>query len=278
MSSNDSSFLRNALQSAVKAALQAGAYIRYQSGRLQQNQIKQKGKNDLVTEADVESQRMIMAHLSKDFPEALFLGEEEDQGANPEMAIAEQDLRWIIDPIDGTTNFIHGIPHFAVSIGLQAGQEMVAGVIYNVARDELFTAFHGGGAFLNGVPIRVSQTPSLSESVLLTAFPGSRPEQVNAYMDLLKDILVRVRGLRRSGSASLDMAYVACGRIDGFFEAGLHPWDMAAGAVILQEAGGTLTDYHGNDNAVFSRQVVATNGRIQEELLGLVAPMKNFRG
>ena len=274
----DPGFLKEALAGAVRAASEASEYIRFQASRLQQSQIKQKGKNDLVTEADIASQRMIIESLGKDFPGSRFLGEEDPDSGSAREELQENELRWIIDPIDGTTNFIHGIPHFAVSIGLQIGEKMAVGVVLNVARDELFTAALGQGAFLNGVPISVSHANRLSESVLLTAFPSSRPEHVTAYMALLKEVLLRARAMRRSGSASLDIAYVACGRVDGFFEAGLHPWDMAAGAVLLAEAGGTMTDYLGQPDAVFSRQIVATNGLIQQELLDLVAPMKSFRG
>ncbi len=258
---------------AVAAARRAAHLIRMYVGQVGDD-IREKGVHDLVTHVDEQAQRLIIEHLTGAFPDYEVLAEE---GAGAIVREAPRAGRWIIDPIDGTTNFTHGVPPYAVSIALQVGEELVLGVVLDVARDELFTAIRGGGMFVNGVRARVSRTDELAESLLATGFPYRRFEHLASYLAILGTFLRASRGVRRHGAASIDLAYVACGRFDGFFETGLQPWDVAAGTVLVAEAGGQVTDYAGGPEAVYGRQIVASNGRIHQALLDLLAPMRDIR-
>ncbi len=259
---------------AAEAALQAGHLIRQYAGRLDKENFRAKGKQDLVTFVDEEAQRIIVDVLTRAFPDFDVLGEE---GADlTTMQPVADGYRWIIDPIDGTTNFLHGAPPYAVSIGLQREDEIVAGVVLDVARNELFTAVRGGGLFVNGVRAGVSRTDSLHDSLITTGFPYRTLEHLGAYMEVLAALMVRTRGVRRPGSAAVDLAYVAAGRYDGFFETGLMPWDVAAGQLLIEEGGGRVTDYENRPNPTFSGHLLASNGFIHDEMLEIIGPMRDF--
>lgn len=261
---------------AVQAAHAAARLIRAHAGRLGEDDVRDKGVHDLVTRIDEEAQHIIVSVLQDAFPAYSVLAEE---GADPDgTPRAAEGHRWIIDPIDGTTNFTHGVPPYAVSIALQHGADMVVGVVLDAAHGDLFTAIRGGGAFMNGARIRVSRTPVLDQSLLTTGFPYRAFGHVDAYLDVLRYLFKAARAVRRPGTASIDLAYVACGRFDGFFETGLNPWDIAAGMLLVEEAGGRVTDYRGAPDPTFTQQVLATNGRIHEAMLEAVSSMRNVFG
>ncbi len=265
---------QEALDVAVKAATRAGQLIRTHAGRINTNQIRMKNVHDLVTEIDEASQELIVDMLKASFPDAQVMAEE---GAFSEGNEKVAGWRWIIDPIDGTTNFTHGMPPYAVSIGLEDDGELVAGVVLEVGRWELFTAIKGGGLHVNGVRNQVSKTQNLSDALIVTGFPYRYFDHLEAYLALLGDMLKGARGVRRTGSASVDLAYVAAGRFDGFFETGLMPWDLAAGVLLIKEAGGRVSNYANKPDGLFEKQILATNGLIHDEMLALVAQMKDIR-
>ncbi len=260
---------------AVDAALAAGQLVRKWAGKLQKGSVREKRVHDLVTEIDLESQALIVEMLGTWDADASFLAEEGDLSRVDDGAATE--YRWIIDPIDGTTNFTHGLPPYSVSIGLEQAGELVVGVVLEVSRWELFTAVKGQGMTVNGVRRRVSTSQSLNESVLVTGFPYKEFKYIDEYLEMLSGIMRESRGVRRTGSAAADLAYVASGRVDGFFEAGLSAWDLAAGTLLINEAGGKMTNYAGEENRIYDGQVVATNGLIHDELLDHVAIMRSVR-
>ena len=275
MSERSGDGYERARDAAVDAAKRAAALIRLHAGRITAREVREKGMHDLVTHVDEEAQRVIIEALREAFPEYGVLAEE---GANDDRIRPVADgHRWIIDPIDGTTNFTHGVPPYAVSIALQRGETLVLGVVLDVARDELFTAVRGRGLFVNGVRARVSRTETLGESLLATGFPYRRYAHIDRFLETLKRFLLTARGVRRHGVASIDLAYVACGRFDAFFETGLRPWDVAAGTVLVEEAGGRVSDYSGGGNPVFDRQIVASNGRIHDAMLDVLGGMADVR-
>jgi myo-inositol-1(or 4)-monophosphatase len=227
--------------------------------------VEAKGHNDFVSHVDRTSERMIVDALRTLLPDAGFITEEGT------ARMDHRPLKWVIDPLDGTTNFIHGVPFFAVSIGLVDGINPILGVVHELGRMETFTATAGGGAYMNGSPIHVSQSPTVAQSLLGTGFPYTDFGQMERYLDLFRHLMQHSRGLRRPGSAATDLAYVACGRFDGFFEYGLSPWDVAAGACLVREAGGTVTDFAGGDTYINGRQIVAANALTHGELRSTVA-------
>jgi myo-inositol-1(or 4)-monophosphatase len=239
-----------------------------------------KGDVDLVTVADRTSEKLIRERLAAAFPEHGIYGEE---GTRERM---EGEFRWYVDPLDGTTNFAHGFPQFCVSMGLehrraaQSPEEdgtLVAAVIFDPNRDEMFTAERGSGAWLNGRPIRVSKTAELAESLIATGFP-SRKRHDSPNIHFYQEFTLRSHGVRRAGSAALDLAYVACGRLDAFWEFNLNPWDTAAGLLLIDEAGGRCTDFQGGPCRLDSREVLVSNGLIHEELLAFFSDMFAGRG
>jgi myo-inositol-1(or 4)-monophosphatase len=230
-----------------------------------------KGDVDLVTIADRTVEKLIRTRLGEVFPEHGIYGEE---GTRDRM---EGEFRWYVDPLDGTTNFAHGFPQFCVSMGLEQRPAhlepeedgtLVAAVIYDPMRDELFTAERGRGAFVNGRPLHVSAIPVLAEALLATGFP-SRKRHNSPNVHFYHEFTLRSHGVRRAGSAALDLAYVASGRLDAFWEFNLNPWDTAAGILLIEEAGGTVTDFSGKPYRLDSREILASNGKIQSELVGL---------
>jgi len=259
---------------AVQAAYEAGHLIRFHAGRLQSGDVSEKAMHDVVTDIDVASQNLVVSHLKEAFPDSHILAEEEDRSVK--TALSKDAWRWIIDPIDGTTNFTRGIPPYAVSIGLEVGDTMHVGVVYDVAHDDLYTAIRGRGFYMNGRRQQVSMTPSLEQSILATGYPYRSFGHIDEYLGVLRSFMEKARGVRRPGAASIDLAYVAAGRFDGFFETGLHPWDMAAGLVLIEEAGGRVTDFFDAPYPVYGNQILATNGTIHQEMLAVLEPLKEI--
>jgi len=246
------------LSPATQIAREAGALL---MEYFQRNvTIEYKGEADLVTIADRKTETLIRQRLREHWPSHDILGEEgglQDTGS---------DYRWYVDPLDGTTNFAHGFPVFCVSMALEYKGKRVAGVIYDPTRDELFTAEQGSGAYLNDRRIHVSKTANLAECLVATGFPSHKRHQ-NPNIFFYHQITLRTHGVRRAGSAALDLCYVACGRFDGFWEFNLNPWDTAAGVLIAEEAGGKISNFHGGPFELNSRETVATNGLVHEALL-----------
>ncbi|MFL0683743.1 MAG: inositol monophosphatase family protein [Algoriphagus aquaeductus] len=253
--------LSQLLEQTQEIAKEVGAFIRKERQHFDVEKVEHKGFNDLVSYVDKEAERQIVEKLSVIFPEAGFITEE---GTNTTQG---ETYNWVIDPLDGTTNFIHGIPVFAVSIALMENAEVIMGVVYEVNRHECFYAMKGGGAFCNDTRIRVSQAPDLSASLIATGFPYYNFDLIDRYLNSMKSLMQKSHGLRRMGSAAVDLCYVASGRTEGFFEYNLNSYDVAAGVILVQEAGGSVTDFAGGDDFVFGRNIVASNAKIHGEFL-----------
>jgi myo-inositol-1(or 4)-monophosphatase len=249
------------LNIAVRAARTAGNIITRGFENRDDLHIDQKGANDFVTKIDREAEAAIISKIQQSYPDHSFLGEE---GGTIE---ADPDHQWIIDPLDGTTNFIQGIPHFAVSIALKIKGKLEIAVVFDPIRGDLFTATKGQGAQLNNFRIRCGKRNELSEAIIATAFPFRDKARIADYMKKFTPILVHSGDIRRSGSAALDLAYVASGKYDGYFEANLKPWDIAAGLLLVREAGGITTDFNGGDNVMASGDVVSGNPKVVQKLL-----------
>jgi myo-inositol-1(or 4)-monophosphatase len=241
-----------------------GKFISDESLRFSQGDIEIKGLNSFVTYVDKESEKRLVEELSVIIPGSTFIAEE----GTVEQSRGE--YTWIIDPLDGTTNYIHHLPVYSVSIALMHNDELVIGIVYEINSNECFYAWKGGGAFLNEQRIRVSQRNSLEQSLMATGFPYHDYSQLNNYMKLLRESMQKTRGIRRMGSAAVDLAYVACGRFDGFFEYGLKPWDVAAGALIVKESGGLVSNFSGGNDFLFKEEIVACNNLIHKEFSALV--------
>ena len=249
------------LEVAIEAAREAGALLKLHSGKARSIERKEGQETNLVTEIDRRSEEMIIGRIRRKYPNHDFLAEE--SGGKERRS----EYCWIIDPLDGTTNFTHGLPVFCVSIGLEHKGEIIAGVVYDPNLDELFTAEKGKGAALNRKRIRVSPTSRLIDSLLVTGFPYTLRDDPNEIILHFNNFLLVAQALRRLGSAALDLAYVAAGRFDGFWESSLHPWDMAAGVLLVQEAGGKFTDFDGNPSSVYRKAVLTSNGAIHEQMI-----------
>ncbi len=249
------------LASAIKAAQDAGSIILDNLGGIAQKDIGRKQASDYVTRVDRESEQVIVTALKKRFPSHSFLAEE---------SYTQRDTggyRWIIDPLDGTTNYIHEYPVFSVSIALEYQGRVIAGVVYDPVRNDIFAAEEGSGAFNNGKRMQVSKVWSFQESLITTGFPFRRKEMIDPYLRAFRRVFLMASDLRRAGSAALDLAYVACGRCEGFFEIGLSPWDMAAGGILIKEAGGVVSDFKGGDAYLDTGNIVAGNPEIYRMLL-----------
>ena len=258
------------LDFAIRVAQDAGCLIRDRVGtRLN---VAHKGEIDLVTDVDLASEKLIREAIATHYPRHQILGEEEG------LAETNSDYRWIIDPLDGTSNYAHGFPVFCVSIALEHRGVMILGVVYDPMRGELFSAERSGGATLNHKTIRVSTTPKLSSSMLATGFPYDIRTARLTNLDHWSSFAMHSQALRRCGSAALDLCYVACGRFDGFWELSLNPWDMAAGALIVQEARGRITDFSGGEFSIYKPEVVASNGEIHPEMLSLIEQTRKRTG
>lgn len=227
--------------------------------------IERKNPINLVTDADHAAEQCILDHIRAHFPTHRTLAEERGVDAD-----APSRYRWIIDPLDGTTNFAHGFPVYAISVGVECDGKLVLGVVYDPVRDELFSAEAGRGAFVNGRVISVSQTAQLEAALMVTGFAYDIRDTPNNNLDHFARFALRAQGVRRTGSAALDLCYVSAGRFDGFWEMKLSPWDMAGGVVILREAGGRITDFHGHEHSIYQPEVVASNGLIHEEMLAVI--------
>lgn len=256
--------LQTLCQDVCSLGKTVGAFIRAERSKFSVDRVEVKGKNDFVSYVDKTSEQQLVEGLSKLLPGAGFIAEE---GTS---TIKSEEYNWIIDPLDGTTNFIHGIPCFSISIGLLRKDTLVMGMIYEINNDECFYAWEGSKAYLNGKEISVSKAPKLADSLIATGFPYYDYSKLNAYMELFGHFMRHTHGLRRLGSAATDLAYVACGRFEGFYEYSLHPWDVAAGAFIVQQAGGKVTDFKGGDNYLFGKEIVAGNALCFDEFLDAV--------
>jgi myo-inositol-1(or 4)-monophosphatase len=253
--------LTSELEIALSAARRAGEVLR--AGFGVEHSITYKGEVDLVTEIDEQAERVIREELLGTFPSYGMLAEEGGELAG------DDDTRWIVDPLDGTTNYAHRLPIFCVSIALERDGEVVLGVVHDPMHEETFVAEQGRGATLNGEPIKVSDTDELIRALIATGFPYDRAEMPEA-LELFGRFAATTQGMRRLGSAALDLCYVAAGRIDGYYERGIWPWDLAAGSVILQEAGGKLTNYRGDVLDLDGREIVASNGRLHPSIMRLM--------
>ena len=249
------------LNIAIRAARHAGDFIVRKINTLPELQVEVKAHNDYVSEVDREAEARIIDELLKAYPDHGILAEESGEVAG------KGEHRWIIDPLDGTTNYLHGLPHYAVSIACEHRGRLAHGVVYDPYRQEIFAASRGDGATLNNRRIRVSRSKSLEATLLATGFPFRNPHQLDEFLRVFSSFFTSVGDIRRAGSAALDLAYVAAGRLDGYWESGLQSWDLAAGALLVREAGGLVTDYSGNEHFLANGQVVAANPKLIAEML-----------
>jgi myo-inositol-1(or 4)-monophosphatase len=253
------------LNIAIQAARNASKIILPYVDRMDMVQVSQKSTHDWVTQVDQESEQTIIGHIRKSYPNHAILAEESGQSNSKE------DYCWIIDPLDGTRNFMHGIPHYAISIAVKHKERLEAGVIYDPIRQELFCAARGKGALLNERKIRVSQNKKFNTALIATGFPFKNREQLSSYLKTFEAVFTQCSGIRRAGSAALDMAYVAAGRYDAYWEDNVSSWDIAAGALIVEEAGGTVTDCHDRKQYLESGSVICGNPRMQKMLHTIIA-------
>ncbi len=252
------------LSFAIQVATEAGKLLRDRLGG--HVAVSHKGQIDLVTEADVESERLIRNAIATRYPRHAVLAEESGLTGG-----TSSEYRWIVDPLDGTTNYAHRYPVFCVSIGFEYKGRIELGVVYDPIREELFAAERGAGATLNSRSIRVSVTKEVSQSLLSTGFPYDIKTSQHTNLNNWSNFALRAQALRRDGAAALDLCYVACGRFDGFWELALHPWDTAAGAVIVEEAGGRLSDFRGSEFCIYKPEVIASNGLIHQQMMDVLA-------
>lgn len=260
------------INTAVKAARRAAAIINRASFDIDQLRVTHKHHNDFVTEVDQAAERAIIDVLKQAYPDHAILAEE--SGASTNLHDENENV-WIIDPLDGTTNFIHGFPQYAVSIALQHRGQITQAVIYDPTRNELFTATKGAGAFLNDKRIRVAKRDKLADALIGTGFPYSDLSGLDEYLKMFKLMTQNCAGLRRPGAAALDLAYVAAGRLDGFFEKKLKPWDMAAGALLVSEAGGIVANFHGEADYLYKGDVIAGSPKIFSQMLNTLTAFAN---
>ena len=255
------------LNIAIRAARAAGDLIVRNVDRIDRLKVAPKGRNDFVSEVDRMAEQEIVNILHKAYPEHGFLGEEGGRQGLP-----KGEFVWVIDPLDGTTNFLHGFPAFAVSIALMHKGRIECGVIYDPLRQELFTAKRGGGAMLENRRLRVTKQLGFTGALLGTGFPFKDQRHNDAYFGMFRELMRDTAGIRRTGSAALDLAYVACGRLDGFWEIGLMPWDMAAGVLLILEAGGIVSDFEGTDKFLETGNVLTSNPRLHGLMLAAIQP------
>ena len=255
--------LKELVEHVINITKDVGEFIKIESKKFTKDKIEHKGYNDLVSYVDKEAERILIQELQSILPESGFIAEE---GTSTKKG---NTYNWIIDPLDGTTNFSHGLPIYSISIALMKAGNIVLGVVYEINKDECFHAVENDHAYCNGEIINVSNVQQLNGSLLATGFPYSSFEKMDTYLNILNEFMQKTHGLRRMGSAAVDLAYVACGRFEGFFEYNLNAWDVAAGAFIIQRAGGTISDFHGGDNYLFGREILAA-GPIHKEMLTVI--------
>ncbi len=256
--------LENICKKTCGVVVHTGEFIKRELGKVSKEIIEQKSLNSLVSYVDKEAEKQLVSGLGAIVEGAGFLTEEKT------VAQEKAHYRWIIDPLDGTTNFLHQLPFFSVSVALEVSGALVLGIVYEVMREECFYAYQGGGAFLNEQSIQVTANESLSEALVATGFPYYDYGKMASYLESLGYLMKNTRGIRRLGSAALDLAYVACGRFDAFFEYSLQPWDIAAGIVLVEEAGGVVTDFEGGKKHLTGEEVVAGAIGIQKEIQQLL--------
>ena len=257
------------LNTAVKAARRGAAIITRASFDIDRIKVNEKGPNDFVTEVDQATEQAIIEVLKQAYPTHAFLGEESGASANLHD---DNEFVWIIDPLDGTTNFLHGFPQYCVSIALQHRGQITQAVVYDPTRNDLFTATKGAGAYLNDKRIRVTKRDRLADSLIGTGFPFREMAGLEQYIEMFRVMSPRCAGLRRPGAAALDLAYVAAGRLDGFFEKGLKPWDMAAGSLLITEAGGIMGTFQGDSDYLYKGDAIAGNPKVFAQMITLLAP------
>lgn len=266
------------LNTAIKAARRAGSIINRASLDLERLQVARKGPKDYVTEVDHAAEEAIIDTLRTAYPAHSFLAEESGSVAGENASGDDPEYQWIIDPIDGTTNFIHGLPQYAISIALMQRGVVTQALVYDPSRDELFTASKGGGAFLNNRRIRVSKRTRVEESLIGTGFPFRQIDNLDQYLAMLRAVMLKAAGVRRPGAAALDLAYVACGRFDAFFETGLAPWDVAAGSLLISEAGGLVGNFEADGDYLFSEEIVAGTPKVFVAMLSLLRRARSEAG
>lgn len=257
----------NLLSVAIQVATDAGTYIARSASEIGQLNIIEKSLHDYVSEVDRNAEKIIRSLILKEFPSHTILGEEYGSGGG-----CDTDYKWIVDPLDGTTNFLRSIPHYAVSIGIEYNNELTIGVVYDPAKEDLFYAQKGKGAFLNKTRISVSQKSSIDGALLATGVPfnGKNLEEISSFTSTMEGLLAfHTSGIRRLGAAALDLAYIACGRYDGFWEANLQPWDIAAGVLLVTEAGGIVSDLNGGDEYLSSGNILAANQHVHKPMLSI---------
>jgi myo-inositol-1(or 4)-monophosphatase len=256
--------LRILTQKVISSCKKAGAFLKEENAKIKELDIKEKGLHNLVTYADKTSERILVSELSDLISDSGFLTEE---GTVEKI---DKQYNWIIDPLDGTTNYVHRIPIFSVSVALMSKNEILIGVVYEPNSDECFFTWRGGNSYLNNTIIHVSSSSLIDNSLFATGFPYYDYDSLEAYMHYLSFLMKNSRGIRRMGSAAIDLAYVACGRFDGFYDYGLNAWDVAAGSLIVQNAGGRCYDFSKGDNFVFGKEIVASNENISEEFVNSI--------
>jgi myo-inositol-1(or 4)-monophosphatase len=256
--------LENLTQQVTEIAKQAGDFIRQERKSFSPDKIEYKGLNDMVSYVDKNAERIIVSGLEKVLPEAGFITEEKTTTKTGER------YNWIIDPLDGTTNFIHGVPTYSVSIALKEYDELVSGVVYEINLDECFYAWKDAPAYLNGSEIKVSGIDTVGKSLVATGFPYYNFDKQAVYIELFTELMRSSHGLRRLGSAAVDLVYTACGRFETFYEYNLNAWDIAAGVLIVRQAGGEVVNFKGGNEVMNTRELLATNGKITQEMLGII--------
>ena len=256
--------LEHIIMQACRIAKEVGQFIRNERITFSQKEVKHKGIHNLVSYVDTQAEELLVKALGNLIPDAGFIAEE-----NQALPRSET-LNWIIDPLDGTTNFVHGVPVYSISIALMEHKEVIGGIVYEVNLDECFYTWKGSKAYLNGKIISVSETSTLAESLLATGFPYYDYSLMEPYVALFKDLMKNTQGIRRLGSAAVDLVYVACGRFELFYEYGLNSWDVAAGALIVRQAGGEVTDFKGQEDYIFGAEIIASNAHTHDEFLSMI--------
>lgn len=256
---------KNLCLKVCSLAKDVGKFIKKESNKFDSSNVKYKGYNSLVSYVDIESEKRLVSALRKLLPEAGFITEEKT------INKVGKHFNWIVDPLDGTTNFTHSVPTYAISVALIRDTEVVLGVVYEINRDECFYAWSDSNSFLNNKIIEVSKTGMLIKSLIATGFPYYDFGRMKEYVNVFNYFMRKTQGMRRLGSAAVDLAYVACGRFDGFYEYGLNSWDVAAGAFIIKQAGGKVTDFSGKENFIFGKEIVASNKIIYKNFLSVIS-------
>ncbi len=249
----------------IEIVKKAGEFIQLQIKQFNDSHIEIKGLNQLVSFVDIETEKYLVKELAQLIPNSSFITEEKTAEQNKNA-----DYCWIIDPLDGTTNFMHKLPVYSISVALMHKNQLILGVVYEINRNEMFHAIKDHGAFLNNTPISISQNKTLNQSLIATGFPYYDFDKMEAYLNILRNLMKNTHGLRRMGSAAVDLAYTAVGRFEGFFEYSLAPWDVAAGIIIVKEAGGKVYDFNGGENYLFGKEIIALAPCIENDFLSLI--------